>query len=223
MQVEAKEMDANTRNQIREAKKWKVAAAKAAKQFRKHVGVAIQSWDMAVGAGNKKEVCQAMDMATLTMREVGKLLDEITKSSSELDAIHSLVLDYERQAAEGLQDAPQFWKAAARLTKAARGRLEFHRDMAVSMVGSTKPAKQASLQRADDTVKLVNDKLRRWADEERILHAEAADSERLRLRKLEAEREIQRQQEDQRRMQLEMAQSQQQRLQELWGYTGVPR
>jgi len=223
MQVESKEMDANTRNQIREAKKWKVAAAKAAKQVEKHVGVAKKSWDMAVGSGNKKEVCQAMDLATSTMREVGMLLDEIQKSAFELDAIRSLVFDYERQASEGLQEAPQFWKAAARLTKAAKGRLDFQRDLAVSMVGSTKPAKQAALQRADDTVKLVNDKLRRWADEERILHAEAAEGEALRLRKLEAEREIQRQQEDQRRMQEVMAKSQQQRLQEMWGYAGVPR
>jgi hypothetical protein len=220
MQTEAKEMEANTKKELREAKKRKIATTKAAEQMKRHVVTAKKAWKMAVDADTKSLVQKGMDLATLTMREVGKTLTELSNASSELDAIHSLAIDFEKRAAEGLQAAPQFWKGTASLTKTARGRLDFQRDLAVSIVSGASPAKQAALQKADDTVKLVNDKLRRWADEERILQSEAADGEKLRQRKLQAEMEIQRQQQAQVRAQLEMEQTQQRRLQELWGYTG---
>ena len=82
-----------------------------------------------------------------------------------------------------------FRKAAERPIKATRLELDSYVGTAQSLARRGDVSKKMAAQRAENTLKLIKEKYRRWSDEDKILREEAQSLESLRQQQLQRERE----------------------------------
>lgn len=169
------------------------------------------AWELAWAAQDAEGIRPAMTLATTTMQGVSRTAGDLASISRELKEAEKKSLEREKQATEGAQVAPQFWKVAAKVVLSAQAKLKTQGEAVNTALRSTESTKSAALTKADNTVKLVNEKLRRWSDEEKILKEEAKTSavlrekERVAAAQQAAEQERQRMQDQLQRQQEEMS------------------
>jgi len=227
MQVEAKDMVTEGKQAMKVAEQLVRTMKDTARKVDSTMESARHAWNMAMNANNPQEAHRAMDRAVRTMQEVGVTISMLTDMAKEVEQMQRIAGEREARAASCNEIAPHIWSAAAKKTKVHKGKLNFQWNLTSTALQRAEVSKRTAMQKADDTVRLVNDKLRRWEDERVILMEEAQWNEQLRLQEvqrqnvavLEAQRqaqiEMQRQQQELARQQMEM---ERQRMQAIhWG------
>ncbi|CAK0853411.1 unnamed protein product [Prorocentrum cordatum] len=172
MRAEAAELAELCRSDQRDGKKHARALVEAARDVEEALEMAREAWEAACAVESKEGAGQAMALATSTMRKVGALKATITDSTARLEQVRLAATQREARAKEGSADAPQLWGAAGKVLKRAREGLDERWEKIVAVRTSVEGSQRKALTRADDSIALVNERLQRWADEERILQEE---------------------------------------------------
>jgi len=73
--------------------------------------------------------------------------------------------------------APHIWATAVKAARLIHEKLSFHWRLASAILKHADASKRSSYKKADDTVRLVNEKLLRWKEEAEILQREAREDE----------------------------------------------
>mmetsp|Transcript_41067 Transcript_41067/g.127246 ORF Transcript_41067/g.127246 Transcript_41067/m.127246 type:complete len:617 (-) Transcript_41067:223-2073(-) len=217
MQAEAKDIMALARQDSKEARRCVRELRGMGERFGSAVRSAQRAWDMAMEAESKSSIERAMGRATSTMQAVNGMVAAISKASERVGEMLRSAVEREQRASDGARSAPHFWTAVAKATRSARDWFSSQAAAIAQVLQSTEAPKCMALRKADDTVKLINEKLQRWADEEQILREEARAQEQNRVAAAQqaAEAERQRQQAELRKQQDEMMQRREAAIQ--WG------
>eukprot|EP00747_Dinoflagellata_sp_TGD_P098210 gnl/TRDRNA2_/TRDRNA2_167375_c0_seq1.p1 gnl/TRDRNA2_/TRDRNA2_167375_c0~~gnl/TRDRNA2_/TRDRNA2_167375_c0_seq1.p1 ORF type:complete len:934 (+),score=221.91 gnl/TRDRNA2_/TRDRNA2_167375_c0_seq1:142-2802(+) len=189
MQNDAKQIASSCKDLVKEVEKLVKSLKGEARKVDGAMESARHAWNMAVNANNKNEAHKAMERATRTMQDVHSTVFSLAETFGKVEEVHRTGVDRERRATEGLKFAPHFWRAAAKGTKATRGRLNFQWNLASNTMQNAEVSKRTALKKADDTVRLINEKLQRWSDEEEILRQDAERAEQQRIADLRQQQE----------------------------------
>merc|ERR1719162_263636 len=103
-----------------------------------------------------------MDSALRTMREVGTSMDALSVVCKEVEEAHRLAEEREQLATDGVEEVPHFWNEAMQATRTAKNKLRRHAHLATGALQRAEISKRTALLKADDVVRLVNEKMQRW-------------------------------------------------------------
>ncbi|CAJ1425897.1 unnamed protein product [Effrenium voratum] len=154
------------------------------------------AWNLAMKAEEPMGVKQAMNLATRIMQDLGASYAEVEAGASFVQELHQQS-DSRLQRAESCnKSAPHIWASAIKAARLIHEKLAFQWKLASTILNHSTNSKRVSYKKADETVRLVNEKLLRWKEEAEILQQEAREDELarqaslrgMRLPKVEAER-----------------------------------
>jgi len=233
MRQEAKQVAVQTRRDARQAARCLRDLRETVTKLEFAVAAGQRAWDLAMAAESQKDIGRAMKLATSTMQGVNGMAGSLLEGSEGVSRMCSEAVERLARASEGEKTAPCFWASAVTITRTSSEKLSSLADAIAVLVQDAEQPKCVALRKADDTVKLINEKMQRWADEQRILQEEAKALEQSRMVAAQkaAEEEQQRQKHELRRQQEELAQRREAAIQ--WGrnlvepmpnlvYSGVP-
>eukprot|EP00929_Paragymnodinium_shiwhaense_P061684 TRINITY_DN30835_c0_g1_i1.p1 TRINITY_DN30835_c0_g1~~TRINITY_DN30835_c0_g1_i1.p1 ORF type:complete len:2723 (-),score=607.76 TRINITY_DN30835_c0_g1_i1:101-8269(-) len=219
MQTEAKQFLVDIKASVKQAEKCARTLEGLAQKLDLQAEVSEEAWTKALQSSNRDEAQKALQLATSSLQEVGKLAADVAQASEELSELQRLTRQRKDRVSEGCVDSPQVWVSVMKAMRVAQGKLGMHVTAATKALQEAEPLKRVSHQRADDTMKLINDRYRRWHDEEKILREEAGLRQSKQDLQRQAQAEIERQQAELQRQQQAMLQRQQEMLEQQWGRT----
>eukprot|EP00931_Biecheleriopsis_adriatica_P024385 TRINITY_DN1520_c1_g1_i2.p1 TRINITY_DN1520_c1_g1~~TRINITY_DN1520_c1_g1_i2.p1 ORF type:complete len:3371 (-),score=1236.43 TRINITY_DN1520_c1_g1_i2:41-9523(-) len=227
MQAEARDLIARGKPDIKAAHDRVRKLKKTAKEVDGFMNKARNAWNLAMRAEDANGVKQAMDAATTLMQELSVVMTEVEVATGFVEELHQQAERNEQRAAAWNKSAPHIWATAARAAKIILEKLSVQRGFATAICRNAEVSKRAAFRKADETVRLVNEKMLRWKEEEEILRQEAREDELQRQANLrhpfdavtQAQRmtqmEVARQQAEQQRQAQEMERQRRQAIQ--WG------
>ncbi|CAJ1400996.1 unnamed protein product [Effrenium voratum] len=196
MQAEARDLMTQGRPDIRAAKDRVRKLRRMAKFVDTFKEKSTSAWNLAMKAEEPMGVKQAMNLATRIMQDLGASYAEVEAGASFVQELHQQS-DSRLQRAESCnKSAPHIWASAIKAARLIHEKLAFQWKLASTILNHSTNSKRVSYKKADETVRLVNEKLLRWKEEAEILQQEAREDELarqaslrgMRLPKVEAER-----------------------------------
>jgi len=227
MQAEAGEVAARGRGDVKAAEQNVRAIRDTSRQVDSAMEAARHAWNLGRSANNVAEANRAMERAVNIMREVNTTMTILNDLAGLVEESHRSACERETRAVACNETAPHLYMAAAKAAKVARGKLNFQWNLTTTTVQRAQVSQRTALAQADRTVRLVNEKMQRWADEDQIRAEEAQKIEEERQTALrqqkeavlmaqqQAQQQLQRQQQEATRQQMELERQRVQAIQ--WG------
>jgi len=176
MQTEVREFLTTGRPDVKAANDRVRKLRKNAKWLDTFKDKASFAWTQAMNAEEPMQVKQAMSAAT-------RIMQELSTAFAEVEVASGFVKDFQMsesrlQRAESCNKlAPHIWANAVRATRLMHEKLTMQWRMAAAILKHADASKRVSYKKADETVRLVNEKLLRWKEEAEILQQEAREDE----------------------------------------------
>eukprot|EP00439_Symbiodinium_sp_Y106_P017696 s772_g2.t1 len=128
------------------------------------------AWTQAMNAEEPMQVKQAMSAAT-------RIMQELSTAFAEVEDLFQMSESRLQRAESCNKLAPHIWANAVRATRLMHEKLTMQWRMAAAILKHADASKRVSYKKADETVRLVNEKLLRWKEEAEILQQEAREDE----------------------------------------------
>jgi len=227
MQVEAKDIATLAKQDVKEVEKLVKELKNTVRLADSAMENARMAWNLAMQATDAMALQDTTNRALNIIRDMHELLAEMQGIARVVEEKQRLSIEREQRAVAGHAEVHHFWEAALKTTKVAKSKMNFQWKVVTSTMQHGEISRRTAATKADEVVRLANEKLQRWEDERQILLQEEAEAERLRqaqLRKQEesviaAQREaalqMQRQQAELEQQQLEATRRRQEAIQ--WG------
>lgn len=135
------------------------------------------AWTQAMNAEEPMQVKQAMGAATRIMQELSAAFAEVEVASGFVKDLFQMSEGRLQRAESCNKLAPHIWANAVRATRLMHEKLTMQWRMAAAILKHADASKRVSYKKADETVRLVNEKLLRWKEEAEILQQEAREDE----------------------------------------------
>lgn len=177
MQSEARELLSCGRPEVRSTKERVKHLRRVAKMLDTFQERSKSAWNAAMKAEEPFAVKQAMNTATKIMQDLSTGFAEVETGATFVREIHQRSESRKQRAESCNLVAPHIWATAVKAARLIHEKLSFHWRLASAILKHADASKRSSYKKADDTVRLVNEKLLRWKEEAEILQREAREDE----------------------------------------------
>ena len=177
MQSEAREVLSCGRPEVRSTKERVKHIRRVTKMLDGFQERSKSAWTAAMKAEDPFAVKQAMNTATKIMQDLSTSFAEVESGASFVREIHQRSESRKKRAESCNAMAPHIWATAVKAARLIHEKLSFHWRLAAAILKHADASKRSSYKKADDTVRLVNEKLLRWKEEAEILQQEAREDE----------------------------------------------
>eukprot|EP00435_Cladocopium_sp_Y103_P062884 s241_g24.t1 len=177
MQSEARELLSCGRPEVRSTKERVKHLRRVAKMLDTFQERSKSAWHAAMKAEEPFAVKQAMNTATKIMQDLSTGFAEVETGATFVREIHQRSESRKQRAESCNLVAPHIWATAVKAARLIHEKLSFHWRLASAILKHADASKRSSYKKADDTVRLVNEKLLRWKEEAEILQREAREDE----------------------------------------------